>query len=99
MKIDNNNYNVVQDSNMQRVDNSAAQRQEAPQGQDPVSSKRDRVDLSATSQKVDALRDLVNAVPEVRTDRVEALKAAVQNGTYNVSGQQIADKIIDGDYA
>jgi flagellar biosynthesis anti-sigma factor FlgM len=30
------------------------------------------------------------AVPEVRQDRVAALQQAIASGTYNVSGQQIA---------
>lgn len=97
MKIDNGNYNIVQDSGAQRVDGGAAQRQEAPREQDRIDPSSDRVNISSASQQIDSLRSAVKAAPDVRTERVNELKAAVQNRTYQVSSRQIADKIIDGE--
>ena len=60
----------------------------------PVQSKGDAVELSpqarALAQAYQALRD----APEVRQDLVQRLAAQVADGTYNVTAQNIADKII-----
>lgn len=50
--------------------------------------------MSETSQDVQFVKRALSRVPEVREDRVSALKAAIENGTYKVSGDDIADLII-----
>ncbi len=52
------------------------------------------VDISARSQEVQRVTELINRLPEVREDRVQALKAQIENGTYHVSSEDIADLII-----
>ncbi|MBR6850557.1 MAG: flagellar biosynthesis anti-sigma factor FlgM, partial [Lachnospiraceae bacterium] len=37
----------------------------------------------------------VAAAPDIREDRVAALKAAYQSGTYNISANAVADKILE----
>ncbi|HEY6466023.1 MAG TPA: flagellar biosynthesis anti-sigma factor FlgM [Candidatus Acidoferrales bacterium] len=50
----------------------------------------DKADLSSEAQQFATLSAQASKVPDVRADRVASLKNAVQNGTYNVSNQQIA---------
>jgi negative regulator of flagellin synthesis FlgM len=52
------------------------------------------VEVSSTAQEVQQVKKLVNQLPDVRTDRVQALKTQIENGTYQVSGEDIADLII-----
>jgi negative regulator of flagellin synthesis FlgM len=52
------------------------------------------VDVSPTAQEVNQIRQHINRLPDVREDRVRALKEQIENGTYQVSGQEIADLII-----
>ena len=52
------------------------------------------VTLSSTARDVQLAKKAINALPDVREDRVNALKAQVENGTYRVSGENIADLII-----
>ena len=33
-------------------------------------------------------------VPDVRQDKVDALKSAIQNGTYQVSNESFAEKLV-----
>ena len=49
---------------------------------------------SVPAQEVQQIKKLINALPEVREDRVQALKAQIESGTYQVSGEDIADLII-----
>lgn len=52
------------------------------------------VSLSSAARDAQLAKKAINALPEVREDRVRALKAQVENGTYRVSGADIADLIV-----
>jgi flagellar biosynthesis anti-sigma factor FlgM len=52
----------------------------------------DEINLSGAAR--DAER-LANLVEQSRADRLEAVRQAISNGTYNVSGEDIAKKLID----
>jgi len=54
--------------------------------------------LSADTATVSQISDLVAQAmnqPEVRTDKVEAIKAQIAAGTYEIDPSKIADAIID----
>ena len=52
------------------------------------------VDVSSKAQEVQQIKKLVSQLPDIREDRVQALKAQIESGTYHVSGEDIADLII-----
>jgi negative regulator of flagellin synthesis FlgM len=52
------------------------------------------VEVSDRAQEVRRVTRQVNELPDVREDRVQALKAQIEAGTYKVSGEDIADLII-----
>ena len=52
------------------------------------------VEVSAEAQEVRRVVKLVKELPETREDRVQALKAQIESGTYQVSGEEIADLIV-----
>jgi flagellar biosynthesis anti-sigma factor FlgM len=54
----------------------------------------DRVQFSDQTTDFLRIRKLADALPEVRQDRVDRLRKAIEQGTYNVSGQDIADAIM-----
>jgi flagellar biosynthesis anti-sigma factor FlgM len=53
-----------------------------------------RVDISPTAQDIQRVTREINRLPDVREDRVQALKAQIDSGTYHVSGEDIADLMI-----
>jgi negative regulator of flagellin synthesis FlgM len=57
-------------------------------------SQDDRVSLSNASKDMQAAEDAVAATPDVREEKVSAIKQAVENGTYEVDPGKIADKMI-----
>jgi flagellar biosynthesis anti-sigma factor FlgM len=54
-------------------------------------SGNDSVQLSSTAQEIDRVSAMVS---QSRDQRIEQLRASVQAGTYNVSGADIASKMI-----
>ncbi|MCI0423533.1 MAG: flagellar biosynthesis anti-sigma factor FlgM [Acidobacteria bacterium] len=63
-------------------------------GRAAPSQERDEVQISDRSQEFLRIRHLVDAQPDVRLDRVNKLAKAIDAGTYNVKGEQIAEAII-----
>jgi negative regulator of flagellin synthesis FlgM len=54
----------------------------------------DTASLSSAGQRVESLKAELQNTPEVRRDRVQALQKAVQQGSYQVTNQQIANAIL-----
>jgi len=63
-------------------------------GKAAASPERDVVQISEHSQEFSRIRQLVDAQPDVRLDRVNKLAKAIDSGIYDVKGEQIAEAII-----
>ena len=59
-----------------------------------TSDERDTVSFSSIGKDIQVAKQAVKATPDVREDLVASLKAAVKNGTYDVSGEAFADKLL-----
>lgn len=57
-------------------------------------TKADEVNVSKKAQEATALRAKVKQAPEVRMDLVMKIKAQVDAGTYNVSPEKVAEKLL-----
>ena len=54
----------------------------------------DRVSLSDASRELQTAKDSVAAVPDIREEKVTAVKQAVENGSYEIDPGKIAEKMI-----
>ena len=54
----------------------------------------DEVSLSDSARSMAAARKEIADAPEVREDRIQALKAAINNGTYEVSSSDLARAMV-----
>jgi negative regulator of flagellin synthesis FlgM len=54
----------------------------------------DRVDLSAQARDIQRAREVAQGAPEIRADKVEAARRAVQSGSLNLKGEDLAEKIL-----
>jgi negative regulator of flagellin synthesis FlgM len=57
----------------------------------PAGSTQDQAQLSAPGTTVQQLKANLSQVPEVRQDRVDAVRQSLASGTYQVSDQQLSD--------
>ena len=55
---------------------------------------RDTVSFSSIGKDIQVAKQAVSAAPDVREDVVAKYKAAIKNGTYDVSGEAFADKLL-----
>jgi negative regulator of flagellin synthesis FlgM len=58
------------------------------------SSSQDKVELSVQSKEMQKIYDLLQTAPDVRDEKVSALKKSIQEGQYQIDSEAVADKMI-----
>jgi negative regulator of flagellin synthesis FlgM len=94
MEINGTNPLIVLNTSMQRIEPPQQTEKSVSGGGSP--SESDRLELSVRSREISHLNDLIQSTPDVRDDKVEQVRRELQNGTYNVKAEKIAEKIIGG---
>jgi negative regulator of flagellin synthesis FlgM len=54
----------------------------------------DRVELSSQARDIQRARQVAQDAPEIRADKVEAARRAVQSGNLNLKGEDLAEKLL-----
>ena len=77
--------NQVQDKD--KVDAAAEQKEQQQ-------AKADTVALSSAAKDIQEAQKQLEAIPDVREEKVAQLKEQIENGTYEIDAEKIADKMI-----
>jgi negative regulator of flagellin synthesis FlgM len=77
--------NQVQDKD--KVDAAAEQKEQQQ-------AKADTVALSSAAKDIQEAQKQLEAIPDVREDKVAQLKEQIENGTYEIDADKIADKML-----
>lgn len=56
------------------------------------SASGDQVSLSSVAKDVAGMKEGLKGAPEIRVELVQELKVRIENGQYNVSGRDVAEK-------
>lgn len=94
MKIQSNRPPEKQDISTQ-VQNVGKQAQAGGKGTVEQVSKADRVDLSGKARDMAEMRNAIDQLPEIRTEKVQSIEKAVNDGTYKIDAQKVANKMIN----
>ena len=87
-------------TNARRPENAArsneASRTKAPEDKENSNevAASDKVELSSQARDIQRAREVAQGAPEVRADKVEAARRALQSGKLNLKGQDLAEKIL-----
>ena len=54
----------------------------------------DKVSISSIGKDLKTAKDALKASPDVRPELVDSLRSRVQDGTYSVSAESFADKLL-----
>ena len=92
MKISNTDNVTVLDQ-LAKSANAKSPKQGAV-GQKGNQQVADTVELSTRKTDIQNLKEKAMAVPATRQDKIDAVKQAVDNGTYNVKGEDVARSIL-----
>ena len=96
IEIHGQNNNPVPTDRQNRPENSVG-RSEPTVDQNSTGrpSSADTVSLTETSAQLRSIESSLASLPVVDTQRVEAIKLAIADGSYQVDSTSIADKLID----
>lgn len=87
MKIQGNPLPEVKEATpRQTVEKSEQTKASVPQN-DPVK-------ISSGAKEAQSITARIEKVPDIREDKVRELKAAIDAGNYNISGEAVAEKMI-----
>lgn len=56
---------------------------------------RDKLQISNTGKDMQVVRQAVANAPDVRADKIADIKQRLENGTYEVSGEDFAQKLME----
>ena len=57
--------------------------------------KDDKLEISQAGKDINVAKKAIKASPDVREDKIEAIKKQMAEGTYSVSTEALADKILN----
>jgi negative regulator of flagellin synthesis FlgM len=62
---------------------------------EPKADQQDKVRISTQAKEFQRAYELINKAPDIRADKLAPLEEAIKTGTYNVRGEQVANKLIE----
>jgi len=100
MSIDINQISSNRPEGPKRHDNGnittpPVQNIENKQAKTPSQDNRDSVSLSSTAQNLAKIETELKSLPDVNQSKVDAIKAKIDNGDYQVNSQNLAQKLLD----
>jgi negative regulator of flagellin synthesis FlgM len=94
MEIKGTNPLIVSNNNVQRIESSSLSERTRTNG--GGTSDSDRIELSVRSREISHFDELIQSTPDIRESKVKEVRMQLENGTYNVKAEKIAEKIIGG---
>jgi negative regulator of flagellin synthesis FlgM len=61
----------------------------------PPTRRPDEVSISSEAKAIATANTAVASAPEIRADRVEAIRAAIADGTYTIDSRALARAMVD----
>ncbi|KPL84127.1 hypothetical protein SE15_02830 [Thermanaerothrix daxensis] len=92
MKIENNSIHSLASSRAQNT--SAAGHTAHSNEATPPSTTRDRAELSEQARMLAKARNALNEAPAVRNERIEQLRQQIEDGTYKIPLEALANQLL-----
>lgn len=58
-------------------------------------SSTDKVEISNTGKDIQVLTQVLKSTPDIREDKVAMIKDSINNGTYDISDNTFAEKLLE----
>jgi negative regulator of flagellin synthesis FlgM len=96
MEIDGKNPLVGLSTGVERLEVVQQPERSKRTSEEKSNGESDRIEFSVQGRDIQRLDELIRSTPDIRQARVDQVRGAIENGTYNVKAEKIADKMIVG---
>jgi len=93
MKIGSDRYLVNLEAFIKNAQNSEGLKPSLKEGPGK-SIQTESVNLSTTARELQKVREVLEAIPEIREDKVGQFKREIEAGIYDVRGDKVAEKML-----
>ncbi|HHJ12827.1 MAG TPA: flagellar biosynthesis anti-sigma factor FlgM [Gammaproteobacteria bacterium] len=94
MEIDDNRVTSLASFAAGTAATGNEQERNPPRASENSATAGDRVSLTDTARQLQALEARVASEPVVNRERVETVRSAVENGSFTINPERIADKLL-----
>jgi flagellar biosynthesis anti-sigma factor FlgM len=92
MKIENSGKVQVLDTLVKSANAKSAK--QAAVNQKDNQQVVDKVELSGRKDEIEKLKQMAKAAPSTRQEKIDAIKQAIEDKTYNVKGEDVARSML-----
>jgi negative regulator of flagellin synthesis FlgM len=78
----------------EKVDGKQLSEEKKTDGKDPLDPDI-VVHLSRASKEAQLIKEIISSEPEVREEKVSALRESIKSGKYKIDNEAVADKLVD----
>ena len=93
MEITPNDNTINIDAYVNNIDDKQ-KTEKTPEKAENTAAKTDTVNISDAAKEIQEVRKELDNIPEVRAEKVEQLKNQIENGTYEIKSEEIAEKML-----
>jgi negative regulator of flagellin synthesis FlgM len=95
MEIPGNNYRVKGKTIQDRI--NVGDKTASTKSQSGTSSTvaAEHIAISSKAKDIQKATEAANAAPDIRIEKVDRIKEQITNGSYSVSSEQLAEKILE----
>ena len=93
MEINSNDNTINIDAYVNNINDKQKAENTSDKAETNV-AKTDTVNISDAAKEIQEVRKELDNVPDVRADKVEQLKNQIENGTYEIKSEEIAEKML-----
>ena len=95
MEIPGNNYRVKGKTIQDRIKVGDKTDTSKSLGGTSSTGSSEHIAISSKAKDIQQATEAVNAAPDIRIEKVDRVKEQIANGSYSVSSQQLAEKILE----
>jgi negative regulator of flagellin synthesis FlgM len=95
MEIPGNDFRVKGKTIQSRIKAGDKTANTKSQGGTSSTGGTEQIAISSKAKDIQKATEAVNAAPDIRIEKVERIKDQIANGSYGVSSEQLAEKILE----
>ena len=95
MEIPGNNYRVKGKTIQDRIKVGEKTDTSKSLGGTSSTGGNEHIAISSKARDIQKATELINAAPDIRIEKVDRIKEQIENGSYIVPSEQLAEKILE----